>query len=614
MTIEAAICGLAAWMESPALVFANHPMIKFDPSKTNLASQTIAFVRDFAGFAGLSGVQAATLSVIAAAFEGVGVVLLIPILSIVTASDSDTGPIHRITMEALDLVGVQTRTARLSVLLGLFALLIVVRAVLVTRRDLTLGTLQQRFSAMIRGRLAQRLGAAPWPVVSRLQHARITQIMTGDVFRIGAAAYYMVQLATAAVVIASQIVLAFLLAPLLTLIALLLILAGAASGFMMLHRAHDFGTALGRMSTALTHEMTQFLGGLKVAARQNRQANFVAEFQDSLAALTQQSIAYLRQENRNRLAVGLISGLTGALIAFVGLALFDLQAPVILTMLFIFSRISGPAVHMSELLRNFVTAVPAHAEAQRLERELAAADTSSKERTAGAIAPGAIVFRDVTFHYEPSAGGVERVNLRIAPGTVLGVSGPTGAGKTTFADLLIGLIEPDAGEITVGATPLRGATAVAWRDRVSYVVQDPYLFRDTIRRNLLWAKPQASDAEIWDALAIAGIDEFVLSLKSGLETVLGERGTLISGGERQRLCLARAVLRRPWLFVLDEATSALDVATEGKILNRIVNLNPRPTIVMIAHRDQSLAYCDRVVRFQNGQFAADEPALVAQPH
>jgi ATP-binding cassette subfamily C protein len=192
---------------------------------------------------------------------------------------------------------------------------------------------------------------------------------------------------------------------------------------------------------------------------------------------------------------------------------------------------------------------------------------------------------------------------------VLGVSGPTGAGKTTFADLLIGLIEPDAGEIAVGGTPLRGATASAWRDHVSYVVQDPYLFRDTIRRNLLWAKPQASDAEIWEALAVAGIDKFVLSLKSGLETVLGERGTLISGGERQRLCLARAVLRRPWLFVLDEATSALDVSTEAKILNRIVNLAPRPTIVMIAHRDQSLAYCDRIVRLQNGQFTTGETAL-----
>jgi ABC-type multidrug transport system fused ATPase/permease subunit len=444
-------------MESPALVFAIHPMIKFDPSKTNLARQTIAFVRDFAGFAGLRGVWAAALSLTAAAFEGVGIVLLIPILSIVTASDSDTSPIHEITLAALGLIGAHTRIARLSALLGLFALLIVVRAVLVTRRELTLGTLQEQFSAMTRGGLAKRLGDAPWPVVSRLQHARVTQIMTGDIFRISSAAYFMVQLANT-LLITSQIVLAFLLAPLLTLIALFLIAAGAASGFMMLRRAYDFGTALSRMNTALTHEMGQFLGGLKVAAGQNRRANFVAEFHDSLAAMTRQGIAYLRQENRNRLAVGLISGLTGALIAFVGLALFNLQAPVILTMLFIFSRISGPAVQMSEMLRNFVVSVPAHAEAQRLERELAAAEPSSEENAATAIAPGAIVFRDVSFHYEPAAGGIKRLDLTIAPGTMLGVSGPTGAGKTTFADLLIGLIEPDAGEITVGGTPLRGAT------------------------------------------------------------------------------------------------------------------------------------------------------------
>lgn len=231
-------------------------MTKPDLSKTNLAKQTIAFVRDFAGFAGLSGVWAAALSAIAAAFEGVGIVLLIPILSIVTASDSDTGRIHQIAIAVLDALGAQTRTSRLSALLGLFAVLVVVRALLVTRRNMTLGKLQAEFSEMTRGRLAERLGAAPWPVVSRLQHARVTHLMSGDINRIGAAAYYMVQFATTAVVIASQIVLAFLLAPLLTFISLLLIAAGAACGFMMLRRAHDFGTEFGRMNTALTHEMT----------------------------------------------------------------------------------------------------------------------------------------------------------------------------------------------------------------------------------------------------------------------------------------------------------------------------------------------------------------------
>ncbi len=229
------------------------------------------------------------------------------------------------------------------------------------------------------------------------------------------------------------------------------------------------------------------------------------------------------------------------------------------------------------------------------------------------FAPGAIVFRDVSFRYDEarqSAGAVVGLNLAIAPGSFVGVSGPTGAGKTTFADLLIGLLNRNAGEITVGGTPLRGAAAVEWRDHVSYVVQDPYLFRDTIRRNLLWANPQAErDRTMGGACHRRGGRAGVRHGGRPRYARSASAACLISGGERQRLCLARAVLRRPWLFVLDEATSAIDVPAERKILKAIVGLKPRPTVVMIAHRDESLASCDRILRFQNGRILADAPAL-----
>jgi ATP-binding cassette subfamily C protein len=306
----------------------------------------------------------------------------------------------------------------------------------------------------------------------------------------------------------------------------------------MLLRAHDFGAKLSRMGIALMHETSQFLGGLKLAAGQNRQVNFVAEFTDSLDRLKREQLAYVGQENRNRLAASIIAGLVGVLIAFVGLVLFDVQAAVILTMLFIFSRISMPAMQMSQMLQQFAGTVPAHAEFLQLA-DLATQDVLDT-RPVSAIEPDAIAFRDVSFHYDRASragAGIERLNLIIAPGTFLGVSGPTGAGKTTFADLLIGFLEPQSGEIAVGGTPLRGAAAISWRDRVSYVVQDPYLFRDSIRRNLSWANPRASDAEIWDALATAGVDDFVAGLPAGLDTVRGERGTLISAANASACAL-----------------------------------------------------------------------------
>jgi ATP-binding cassette subfamily C protein len=268
--------------------------------------------------------------------------------------------------------------------------------------------------------------------------------------------------------------------------------------------------------------------------------------------------------------------------------------------------------------QDFARTLPAYEKIRDLEIELAAAEASPATAMGPTIvlSQGSIVFSRVSFFHgwaDSAQGGVHDLDLTIEPGSIVGVTGPSGAGKTTFADLLVGLYAPQCGEIRVGGVELRGPAVRAWRNCVGYVSQDPFLFHDTIRRNFLWANPEASETALWDVLRMVGAEELVRNAAQGLNTVVGERGSLLSGGERQRLCLGRAMLRRPRLLVLDEATTAIDIKGEHALLDRLLQATPRPTIVMIAHRLESLRHCPRVVVFEGGMVVSDrEPILGAR--
>ena len=217
-----------------------------------------------------------------------------------------------------------------------------------------------------------------------------------------------------------------------------------------------------------------------------------------------------------------------------------------------------------------------------------------------------ITMTDITFHYANTRGVniLEHANLTIPIGTSVGIVGTTGAGKSTIVDILLGLLKAQEGEICVdGVNIFENGNYRKWLKNVGYIPQSIFMLDDTIRRNVAFGirEEEIDDDRVWEALKEAQLDEFVKTLPDGINTGIGERGLQISGGQRQRIGIARALYDDPEVLVMDEATSALDNETEKAIVDSINRLQGSKTMIIIAHRLQTIEKCDAVYRVENKQ-------------
>lgn len=214
---------------------------------------------------------------------------------------------------------------------------------------------------------------------------------------------------------------------------------------------------------------------------------------------------------------------------------------------------------------------------------------------------GHIEFRNVFFRYVPEQPVLEDISFEARPGQMVALVGPTGVGKTTIASLILRFYDPVEGGVLVDGHDLRTLTLASLRSQIGTVLQDVYLFTGTVRENILYGRPDATDTEVEAAAKAANAHEFIIELPNGYDTQIGERGMKLSGGQKQRLSIARAVLKNAPILILDEATSSVDTETEAQIQEALERLIENRTTVVIAHRLSTVQNADRIIVLQDGR-------------
>ncbi len=532
--------------------------------------------------------------------EGVSLVLLMPLLGLVGVGQGNNMPSVLRWFEAgLATVGMK-RT--LGGVLILFVAIAGFRAILQRWQAGISAGMREDFAAAMRIRVHRAvLGAELKFLVSR-RPSEFVHALTGEIERLGAAAYQIIDLTVVATVSFVYLCLAFRLSWIISAVVLSCAgaLAWAVRSTMAAARASGNRSATARRN--LHAAIAEHVAGMKTAKSYgvaDRHAELFIRLCDDLRDV---NLKVTAGETNLQQTLEFGSTVLLAVLVYVSFEILRAPAAQLLLLLFIFARLMPRLVTIYRQVYTVGCNLPVFDAVRRLERECR--EAAEPAMIGGDLAfARRIRFEGVSYIYSGRAGvaALGGVDLEIPAGFTTAIVGPSGAGKSTFADLLTGLLFPATGRILVDGELLTMDRLAGWRRHISYVSQETFLFHDTVRANLRWACPAATDEELWQSLRLSAAADFIRALPQGLDTMIGERGVLLSAGERQRLSLARAMLRQPSILVLDEATSSLDSENELRIQRALEGLHHRMTIVIITHRLSTVRHADIIHVLDSGK-------------
>jgi ATP-binding cassette subfamily C protein len=556
------------------------------------------------GRAKLLGVLA--LEAVLTGITGIGLLLILPLLGLLGFGDGAAdNPIWQQLGAFLDGLGL---TLNLETGLMLFIGVVGFRALLNWRRLTWQVEVEQAFQASLRHDLYETLARTELYCLQRLRTSEFIQSTQGEIRRAQQAANVLFQLFSQALNLVAYFVVALILSFQMTLFALLCGAIAFVAMLPLVRRTHRLSREQIRVRSSMINNLVEHIQGLRTARSLGLTGRFVADYQARSGQAAQVAVRLTRLSAFSGLLFELVAVLLLAAVVYVGLTGLDVEPARFVVLLLVFIRIFPAIGQFQNQLQLFASLLPSFrhyldllSELQQHEEVVPRAADAPRLRMNVALELQAVGF---TYGATEDAALAD-VTLRIDKGSLTLLGGRSGAGKSTLVDIATGLLPPGSGAVCVDGHPLDGTERILWRRETALVPQESFLFNDSIRANLLCVKPDATARELWAVLEAANCRDFITARRDGLDTAVGERGGGLSGGERQRLSIARALLRDPQLLVLDEPTNNLDQASVAALLEILVQLKRRATLLVVSHDTRLVNIADRVYHLERGTLVAD---------